>query len=230
MLTFGVSGKLIMNGLVMYDRETGSLWSQVIGQGVDGEFKGTELTILPALQTTWERWQSEHSNTLVLDKRGRYRSDSYRSYYTDSSKGILGQTRVDNRLNSKELIVGVNVRRTAKAYPFSALRRTPVVNDVVNGVPLLVTFDSVSSTAVVFNPTVGGKRLNFRELPISGKLLMKDLETGTVWEPLTGVALEGPLTGTALEQMASHYEFWFAWKDYRPETELYQGSGQSEGK
>ena len=53
MLTFGVSGKLIMNGLVMYDRETGTLWSQVIGQGVDGELKGVELTTIPALQTTW---------------------------------------------------------------------------------------------------------------------------------------------------------------------------------
>ena len=51
-LTFGVSGKLIMNGLVMYDRESGSLWSQVVGQAVDGEFAGQELTIIPALQST----------------------------------------------------------------------------------------------------------------------------------------------------------------------------------
>ena len=43
-----------MNGLVMYDRESGSLWSQVAGQAVDGEFAGQELTIIPAPQTTWE--------------------------------------------------------------------------------------------------------------------------------------------------------------------------------
>ena len=55
MLTFGVSGKLIMNGLVMYDRETGFQWSQVIEQGVDGRFQGVELTIMAGLQTTWER-------------------------------------------------------------------------------------------------------------------------------------------------------------------------------
>jgi hypothetical protein len=39
--SFGVSGKLIMNVLVMYDRETGSLWSQLLGEAVEGELKGT---------------------------------------------------------------------------------------------------------------------------------------------------------------------------------------------
>ena len=65
-----------MNGLVMYDRETGSLWSQVIGPAVDGSFAGKKLTVLPALQTTWKRWVSEHPWTLVLDKEGGHRSDS----------------------------------------------------------------------------------------------------------------------------------------------------------
>ena len=50
---------------------------------------------------------------------------------------------------------------------------------------------------------------------------MKDIETG--------VAGEGRLAGTTLEQVASHYEFWFAWKDYRPQTELYKGEGSQDG-
>ena len=224
MLTFGVSGKLIMNGLVMYDRETGSLWSQVIGQAVDGQFKGVELTILSALQTTWERWVSDHPETLVLDKGKRYRSDSYSSYYRDSSTGILGETRKDNRLYQKEFVVGVTIGGRAKAYPFGELDKTPVVNDVFNGVPLLVTFDSASSTGVVFNPVLGSRRLNFREVRGSGEFQIKDVETGTVWNPVTGEAQEGPLAGTTLEQLASHYEFWFAWKDYCPQTDLYRGT------
>ena len=228
-LTFGVSGKLIMNGLVMYDRETGSLWSQVIGQGVDGRLQGTELGIIPALQTTWERWVSAHPTTLVLDKRGRYGSDSYEGYYSDSSLGILGQSREDDRLYPKEFVVGVRADGRAKAYPFSELDKTPVVNDVFNDVPLLVTFDSDSATGVVFDPVVGGRRLNFEEVRISEEFLMKDLETGTTWDPLTGVARDGPLEGTALEMVASHYEFWFAWKDYRPQTELYQGTEERGG-
>ncbi len=180
---------------------------------------------MPGLQTTWERWVSVHPDTLVLDKGGGYRSDSYSRYYTDGRLGILGQKQNDPRLYAKDLVVGVNINGQAKAYPFDELAITPVVNDVVNGVPLLVTFDDDSATGVVFNPTLDGKRLSFRELRASGEFLMEDLETGTVWASLTGVAREGPLAGARLEQVASHYEFWFAWKDYRPETELYQSAG-----
>ena len=213
-----------MNGLVMYDRETGSLWSQVIGQAVDGSFAGKKLTILPALQTTWKRWISEHPGTLVLDKNGGHRSDSYRSYYSDSSKGILGETRNDDRLPSKALVVGVTIDGVSKAYPFAVLGRTPVVNDVVSGTPVLIAFDPESATGVVFSRYVSGAELNFIALEKSSDFRVLDMETGTLWNPLTGVALEGPLTGAVLEPVDSHYEFWFAWKDYRPETGLHMGS------
>ena len=58
----------------------------------------------------------------------------------------------------------------------------------------------------------------------SSDRLLEDLETGTLWDPLTGTSREGPLAGTTLERVSSHYEFWFAWKDYRPETELFEGT------
>ena len=219
-LTFGVSGKLIMNGLVMYDRETGSLWSQVIGQGVEGTYSGVSLTVIPGWQTTWARWLEEHPETLVLDKGGGYQRDPYVRYYRDSSEGILGQTNRDERLQSKELVVGVSIGGLSKAYPFSALARTPVVNDDLSGTPLLVTFDSNSATGMVFEPVVDGRRLDFRVAPAEG-FLMTDVETGTIWDPMTGVALSGALEGQSLRLMASHYEFWFAWNDYRPDTELY---------
>ena len=95
---------------------------------------------------------------------------------------------------------------------------------------MLVTFDQASGTGVVYNPMVDGARLNFRRAEESGKfLVIEDLETGTLWDPLTGRAREGPLAGTTLEQVASHYEFWFAWKDYRPETELFEGTAPDVG-
>ena len=221
MLTFGVSGKLIMNGLVMYDRETGSLWSQIIGRGVEGQFKGVELTHLAALQTTWEAWASAHPDTLVLDKRGGYRVDSYTSYYARSSAGIIGETNKDDRLDTKDLMVGVMLNGTAKAYPFDELEKTPVVNDVIEGVPVLVVFDSESTTGVVFDPALEGDLLEFRRTGTGGKFTIQDTKTGSVWDPLTGKSIDGPLAGAALEQVPAHYEFWFSWTDYRPDTELY---------
>ena len=184
-----------MNGMVMYDRETGSLWSQVIGQGVDGQFSGKPLTVVPALQTTWQRRLSMHPGTVVLNKKGRYRSDSYRRYYTDSSLGILGRNQDDDRLHPKEFIVGVTLDGESKAYPFSLLSITPVVNDLVNGQPLVVTFDEGSATGVVFNPRVLDRRLTFLRDQVSGEFLMRDKETDTLWDLLTGGAAGGNSTG-----------------------------------
>ncbi|MCH8901913.1 MAG: DUF3179 domain-containing protein, partial [Chloroflexi bacterium] len=81
-LEFGVSGKLVMNDLVMYDRQSNSLWQQILGEGIDGRYKGTRLTLVPATQTTWAQWRAIHPDTLVLDKNGGYSSDSYAGYYS----------------------------------------------------------------------------------------------------------------------------------------------------
>ena len=220
-LTFGVSGKLIMNGLVMYDRETGSLWSQVLGQGVEGRFKDRKLIVVPAPQTTWEWWLADHPNTVVLDKAGRYMSDSYSRYYSGGSKGILGESRRDGRLDPKALILGATIGGSHKAYPFDALAQQPVLNNVVGGVPVLVTFDAASSTGSLFDPLVGLRLLTFVESQEAPEFSMKDVETGTVWDPVSGEAVNGSLEGEVLRRLPSHYEFWFSWKDYRPETELY---------
>ena len=53
---FGVSGKLIRNVLVMYDRQTESYWSQLLGESVAGTMVGTKLEFLPSWMMTWERW------------------------------------------------------------------------------------------------------------------------------------------------------------------------------
>ena len=66
--TFGVSGKLIMNALVMYDRQTDSLWGQIIGEAIQGPMKGTTLEFIPAIHTTWEDWKRLHPDTLALRK------------------------------------------------------------------------------------------------------------------------------------------------------------------
>lgn len=55
--SFGVSGKLIRNVLVMYDRQTESYWSQLLGEAVEGEMVGTKLEFLPSWMMTWEAWK-----------------------------------------------------------------------------------------------------------------------------------------------------------------------------
>jgi hypothetical protein len=223
--TFGVSGKLIMNALVMYDHQTRTLWSQFLRKGVRGELVGTELEVIPVTQTTWRAWLELHPDTLVLDKRGRYGFDRYRGYYESGSAGVMGESTRDARLDRKELVLGVDIGGITKAYPFGALRRNPVLNDAVAGSSALVYFDDATGTALVYDRTVDGRPLTFRldGEPRGVLTILVDDETNSRWMAFTGLAISGELEGKTLQRALSHLSFWFAWKDWHPETELYVG-------
>jgi hypothetical protein len=170
-----------------------------------------------------------HPDTLVLDKRGRYQRDTYEGYYRGGSAGILGEANRDRRLSSKELVLGVVQGDSARAYPFSAIARQRVINDVFLGEAVVVTFDPASETGAIFKSMVDGRSLTFGPFSgdgalLDGVLLMEDQQTGSTWQAVTGRAISGPLTGSALERLPSHYSFWFAWSDFHPETELYEAT------
>ncbi len=218
--TFGVSGKLIRNVLVMYDRQTNSLWSQLLGEAVQGEMVGTKLEFLPAWMTTWEEWKALHPNTLALDKGGRRGSrDVYDFYYTSNDAGVIGETNFDDRLETKQFVVGVEIGETAVAYPFSVLNEQPVINNTVAGEPILVFFDPPSAAGVTYSRHLDGQTLTFR-LAESPRTLT-DAETGSIWDAFSGTATAGPLAGQTLERVKSTVVFWFGWKDFHPETAVY---------
>jgi hypothetical protein len=216
--SFGVSGKLIMNALVMYDRQTDSLWSQITGEAVSGPLKGTRLEYIPALHTTWRQWKDLHPETLALVKGYSGAYDGYASYYQSSRAGVLGETRRDERLYIKEFVVGVEHAGEAVAYPFGALNAQPVVNDVIGGLPVLVVFDPESGASAVFDRNVNGRVLTFS--PEAG-LALTDAESGSAWDGLHGLAVSGPLAGHKLEPVKSTRSFWFGWKDWYPHTRVF---------
>ncbi len=217
--TFGVSGKLIRNVLVMYDRQTESYWSQLLGEAVAGEMEGTKLDFVPSWMMTWQEWKALHPDTVALDKGGRRGGrDSYTSYYGSSSAGVIGETFQDNRLDTKDFVVGVEVNGEAVAYPFAALHAEPIINDTIASEPVLVVFDENSATRVAFNRVVNGETLTFTAVS-SGAL--SDRETRSTWNALTGEAVAGPLAGEQLSRLKSTVVFWFGWKDFYPETRVY---------
>lgn len=119
--TFGVSGKLIMNALVMYDHQTNTLWSRFLSQVVKSPLVNEDLEIVPAVQTSRQQWVNFHPDTLVLDKGGSYGSDVNNGYYNGGLTGIIGESNKDRRLPKKELLIGMTVSGNAKAYLFSAI-------------------------------------------------------------------------------------------------------------
>jgi Protein of unknown function (DUF3179) len=70
-LSFGVSGLLYQSDLLMYDRETESLWSQIAMKAVSGAQAGAELPWLPAENMTWHAWREAYPDGKVLPTQTR---------------------------------------------------------------------------------------------------------------------------------------------------------------
>ncbi len=219
-LTFGVSGKLVRNVLVMVDRQTESLWSQLLGESIEGEMVGARLAFLPSWMTTWAEWKDMQPQTVALDKGGRRGAfDSYDDYFASPSAGVIGETYSDDRLDTKSFIIGVAGDAEAVAYPFALLAETPVINDTLDGRPIAVVFDRENGAGVVYDRMVNNRTLTFSRGDRPNTLI--DAETQTLWNAFTGIAGDGPLSGEALGRVPSTRSFWFGWKDFYPHTRVY---------
>lgn len=94
----------------------------------------------------------------------------------------------------------VVVNGEAKAYPLHILTWHEVVNDVVGGVPVVVTFCPLCNTALAFERTVGETVLDFgvSGLLRNSDLIMWDRQTKSWWQQALGEAIVGTYAGTRL--------------------------------
>lgn len=172
-VVFGVQGALWGNAMTFWDHDTGSIWSQPISEAIAGPRKGQKLELLPVSFTTWAAWQESHPTTLALNVPA----------------GISGFDLVD-------MAVVLELAGEAVAYRYTDLLGAGVVNDVVAGLEV----------AVVVDPTDPSRWETFARRQADGSVLslsiadgrLVDAETGTVWDPVRGLGLEGPLAGESL--------------------------------
>ncbi len=148
-LTFGVSGLLYKNNVLMYDKQTESLWSQVKNRAVSGPMTGAKLSVLPSSLTTWEKWRKKHPDTMVLSLdtgyERDYSQDPYEDYY-ESQRGFFGFFRgLFKGQEGKELVAGVELDGQVKAYPLDKLRQLGQTEDKFAGKTLTFSFDPVTS-------------------------------------------------------------------------------------
>lgn len=158
-LTFGVTGKLYRSGLVMYDRETQSLWSQLLQQAITGPLTGSALKMLPAEHTTWEYWRERHPKCLVLSPETGFKRDyglnPYQEYWEQGRPTFRTPEgnhteKTKFKIRPMERVLGVEVGGIQKAYPFSILKKKPAqFADRVSDKTLLIHFDKKSETAYV---------------------------------------------------------------------------------
>lgn len=104
-LEFGVSGKLYKSDLVMYDRQTESIWPQFAGEAVAGKLTGEKLEPLAASTVSWRDWRGAHPNGWVLSRdtgHDRPYGTNPMVGYDDPDSGFsLYRGKIDGRLHGK---------------------------------------------------------------------------------------------------------------------------------
>ena len=241
-LTFGVSGLLRHSDLVMYDRQTETLWQQFTGEALVGDLVGTERsTSSPAQIVSFAQARAAAPDAPVLSRETgydrAYGENPYVGYDDVTRRPFLYRGDDDGRLPPMARVVAVEAGGAFRAYPARLTRERGVVADTLGGVPLVVFHADGATTALgareiaaarevgttgVFRSDVeqGGAAVGLTFCPAPGGF--EDDQTGSTWA-VTGEATAGPLEGARLAPLRHHDTFAFAWFAFRPETTVYGG-------
>lgn len=217
-LSFGVSGMLWRDNLVMYDRQSESWWAQGSGQAIRGPRRGTQLEQVASDMMTWKEWRTLHPRTRVLapevtrDRTGR---DVYASYHRSRSIGVTGRTRSAGALDAKAQVLGFRIGRDSFAVETGRLARDPVMQAEAGDTPVVVVASPDRSSARAF-VAAGHTFRDVREE--AGRVRMTDEKTGSHWDAFAGRAVSGPLAGQQLESVVAHLSYWFSWHSFFPES------------
>ena len=166
-LTFGVSGLLHNSDVLMYDRQTESLWSQLKMEAVSGPQVGQKMHWLASEQMTWAAWKERYPDSDVLSKEtgfGRTYDGLPYAGYEQTERTMFPVPKHRDELRNKEWVIGVIVDGLPKAYPIAELEKLGdlPLDDVVGELPIEVSYDAAGQRAEVKERTSGTAVPNVR--------------------------------------------------------------------
>ncbi len=195
-LVFGNHGALWGNAMTWWDHDTGSIWSQPLGEAIAGPRTGARLEQFPVSFTTWGAWAESHPGTLALDVPA-------------GSGGLV----------LEELVIVVDFGTETAAYPVPDLQRLGVINDVVAGVAIAVISDPEDPQRW----SVLSRRLDAEVVElqrVDNEIV--DVRTGSVWDPVRGLARSGSLQGEVLNALPGFTSFPGDFDTFWPEGRVWQ--------
>ena len=181
----------------MYDQETNSQWSHLLGKAMEGPLKGAVLPVISSSMTEWGAWQQRYPETTVLwmpRSANQFRRGYYRLY--------------------RNFVLGVKHRGRVAAWQYSDLMQTPVQNDDLFGDPVVVLMDKETVTPRVYDRRLDDATLEFRAADDQ----IVDTQTGSIWDFMTGRCTDGTYEGRVLKPLAVIPSFRRAWMTFYPNT------------
>ena len=125
------------------------------------------------------------------------------------------------------LVIGYESESGAYAYPITILRFHELVNDIIEGVPILVSYCPLCGSGIVYSRQLDGEILTFGNTGAlyESDLVMYDHRTGSYWFQVLGEAIAGDMTGQKLTLLPSMTTYWGEWVAVHPDSRLLTGFG-----
>ena len=146
------AGMVYNNNPLFFDRQTESLWLQLLGRATAGRAQGMQLERVATVITTWEEWKSRHPGTKVLSRDTGFERDYTRNNYDDYATNgqiFFPLTNLDNRLAMKQPLIGLEIDGRFRAYPLATLAKLPAgqAMDQLNGIDVFINYLPDAHTA-----------------------------------------------------------------------------------
>lgn len=161
---FGVSGVLYNSGLLMYDRATESLWSQLKFMGISKDFVEEPLTPMTTRRMTWEAWKQAFPDGQVLAIETGFDNDYLSEWpygdYADQKETIFPFDINPDRdeFHTKARMIGMSEGWAARAWPLENIKAKGQMFDSLGATPIQITFDEKTQD-VVITDIISGKML-----------------------------------------------------------------------
>jgi hypothetical protein len=128
----------------------------------------------------------------------------------------------DQFLAGREPVAALELGGIARAYPLQILIWHEIVNDVIAGQPVAVTYCPLCNSTVAFRRQVHGRTLDFGTTGNlrNSDLVMYDRQTESWWQQLTADAVVGKLTGVRLRVLPSQTLSWDQFRRLHPDGEV----------
>jgi len=221
-VAFGVSGKLFNTNLMPFDRETNSYWTQLGLNCVNGELINTKINLVPVIETTWGTWKSSFPDSDVLNTNTgfsrAYGQYPYGDYRTNNANIIFPVNPLDQRLPSKDRVLGVLGDSTNRAYTIDLFREDLVIQDQLEGTELIVIGSESSNFMVAYENNLDLTEVTSVEnsLPIVAQSQDGNMIT------LDGRIVQGPLSGQSLLPTKSWIGYWMSFGSFYPGIEIFR--------
>lgn len=220
--TFEASGSLWKDALVMMDRQTSSLWSQIMGEALDGPMVGAKLELYPSEFMDFSAVLEKYPNAQFLKKDSKGDKGSYYKRYFDDPEriGIFGHTfeSKDEGLGTKDHALGLRLGRDAVALPIKNVTKPSAAKVDLMDKAVVVFYNPATKDASAYATSVENANKKKLNVEIDGSVTFegKKLSADDFRKGIKG-----------FEPMPVMTTFWFAWKDFFPRTEIgrfYPGS------